>query len=167
MLSYGKLALTAFLDSKVHVAKVGPTWVLSTIIWKWMTSFFELFNLQTIQNENVDLMSREFKNLFFFLHKIQVITLVSQKVLHLSFFHQFKLSQMAFCINSSQLYIFHKWQKWGNVNSNIGINCSQNARPLTCYHATHVKTLLSSLFCINIFMHFCNQKVNIFFCGTL
>ena len=34
----------------------------------------------------------------------------------------------AFCVNSSPLHIFHKWQKWRNVRENIEVYCWLNEK---------------------------------------
>ena len=102
----------------------------------------------------------------FFIHNTFTISLKSIKAILWLHFHQSNSSPERFCINSSQLHIFYRWEKWINVNKNIGAYCSQNARILTCCHIKHMKILLSLLICLNIIVLYCYQRMNIFISGT-
>ena len=75
-------------------------------------------------------------------------------------------SPEAFSLNSSSLHTFTKWEKWGNINENILVNCSPNANTLTKHDIGHVKILFSLLSGLNIIAYYCYETVNIFYNGA-
>ena len=61
---------------------------------------------------------------------------------------------------------FHKRQKWGKWLEISYIYYWPTARTLTSYYNRHMKILLSLLFCLNIALFHCYQRINIFLRGA-
>ena len=124
-------------------------------IWK-IFKYFSFFN------ENVEVISYEETQRFFFnsghIWNTEIYS-SSDKI-----FSQTLLK--TFWLNSSLLHTFHKWQKWGKINQNIGVYCWWNGSTFAQYFIRLVKILLTLLFQSHVIVRCCYRTKNIYFIGV-
>ena len=70
-------------------------------------------------------------------------------------------SPEAIYLNPLKLHIFHGWQKWWNINKNIGVIWWPNEWIIAYCWNRHLNILLPLLFCWNIFVLYCYEMMNI------